>query len=369
MWTRFRNKYVYGRLAFAEPAESIRLARQALKIKPDDAVVGITSSGDILLSFLADRPASIRGFDANPTQTALAQLKHTLCHEVSLDHSLGFLGLAQLSAHERVATWSTLKQYMGPHAIHLESLKIKKGLLNTGVSIKLTRYVFAMLRYLAGPKDFARLIAPETTASQRLEIFDKIKSRKRYRYCARPLLHSGSELFQHFFFPPGLCANSDYPKRALKDLLGYFERLFEVGFHRNPVFHRHLTGDIPDEQVEHIYSPTAWKTIKESDSYVSFETCSLEDGFFELKKNSTDAFYLSNAPDYFRSDRLHRLAQALEHAAKPGARVYYLSLDSNCPFDRCHIDMPFQHLESDERDLRNADSVGLYPYLGVLVRE
>lgn len=363
------NTFVYGRLAFAEPAESIRLARQALRVEPGDAVAGITSSGDILLSFLVDRPGSIRGFDANQTQTALAKLKYTLRREASLDQSLGFLGLTKVPWHERTATWQRLERHLGTDASCLDARTIKYGLLNTGVSTKLVRRAFAALRFLAGTKDLARLVSPETSSSQRLEILKAIRSRKRYTHCVRPLVHAGRGWLQHFFFPPGLCGNSDYPRRALKDLLRAFERLFEVGFHRNPVFSRCLTGEIPDEQIEHLYSPAAWRLGRESENQVLFETCSLEDGFFTLEEQSTNAFYLSNAPDYFRPEGLRRLAHSLKHAAKPGARVYYLSLESQCPFERHIIDMPFHHSETAEQALHDADTVGLYPYLGVLVRE
>ena len=369
MGISFHNTFVYGRLAFAEPAESIRLARRALRVEPGDAVAGVTSSGDILLSLIRDRPRSIRGFDTNRTQTALAKLKYTLRQVDSLDQSLGFLGLTQVSWDERTATWNRLEKHLSADASCLDTRGIRNGILNSGMSTKLVRRAFAALRCLAGGERLARLVSPETSSSQRLEILEQIRNGKRYGHCVRPFMHAGGGLLQHFFFPPGLCANSNYPRQALKDLLGAFERVFEVGFHCNPVFSRYLTGKIPEEQIEHLYSPTAWKTIQETATQVEFETRSLEDGFFALQERSTNAFYLSNAPDYFRPEGLRRLARSLAHAAQSGARVYYLSLESQCPFDRCHIDMPFHHSKTDEQILRNADPVGLYPYLGVLLRE
>lgn len=369
MWTTFRDRFVYGRLAFAEPAESIRLARQALRVEPGHTVAGITSSGDILLSLLADGPASVRGFDSNPTQTALARLKLILRHHASLDHSLGFLGLTGLSPRGRMAFWVSLKRHLGTHADYLDVRNVEAGLLNSGVATRLAGAALAALRYLAGRDDYARLVALDTAASVRMEILDRVRRGKRYRYAVKPPLRSARVLFQHFFFPPALCTNSDYPRRALKDLLCYFERVFEIGFSDNPVFCRHLTGAIPDEQVEHLYSPAAWTTVQGSECSVTFETLSLESGLAALGKGSTDAFYLSNAPDYMRPEGLQRLAEALIHAARPGARVYYLSLEPGCPFDRCHVVMPFHHAVADERELRQADPVGLYPYLGVLVRE
>ena len=55
----------------------------------------------------------------------------------------------------------------------------------------------------------------------------------------------------------------------------------EIGFIDNPVFCRHLTGAIPNEQVEHLYSPAAWRTAGESESAVTVETLALESGLVD----------------------------------------------------------------------------------------
>jgi S-adenosylmethionine:diacylglycerol 3-amino-3-carboxypropyl transferase len=86
---------------------------------------------------------------------------------------------------------------------------------------------------------------------------------------------------------------------------------------------------------------------------------------YQLARHSIDAIYLSNAPDYLRPDGLESLAAGVRHAARPGARVYYLSLDDVCAFERSCVAVPFRRVRAVEERMRAADPVGLYRFLGV----
>ncbi len=368
-WNRLRDALVYRPLAFAESAESLELAHSALRVQPGETVAGITSSGDLLLSLLSCQPGTVRGFDANPTQTALARLKCLLCREASLERALGFLGLGRQPTAQRYATWSALRGRLGRDAALIEPYDLGGGLLNCGMSWKLMGLMCLGFRTCLGRSGFQRLVSADTTAADRLRLHSSLNRSRFYRRAARPLLHGGSRLWQHFLYPPALCRNSDYPRRALQDLLAHFRRLFEIGFHENPVFCRYLTGRIPPEQSRHLYAPAAWANLKRRLPDVRFETCSIEAGLRSLDPASVDAFYLSNAPDYLGPEDLRSLSAALSRAARPGARLYLLSLEPRCPFERHGIPMSFSSDRQQEHQLHAADPVGIYPYLGVRVHE
>ncbi len=369
IWSRLRDRVVYRPLAFAEPAESIELAWAAMAVTPGDVVVGITSSGDVLLSLLARDPAMVIGFDANPTQTAIAGLKRLLCARTSLEGTVRFLGLVSESPKKRLKTWAELKPQLGAGAYLLERYDLGKGVLNCGTTRKLFQLMSLGLRMSVGREGYERLVDPRGTRSERLEVHQALRERVEYRFLVRPILHWGSRCFQHFFYPPALCANSDNPRRALEDIASTFQRLFEVGFHDNPVFGRYLTGEIPVEQVRRLYSEAAWTALRKRIDRIRFETRTIQDGIRELEPQSVDVFYLSNAPDYLRPAELRSLCDAMGYAARSGARVYYLSLDPACPFGRKGVHPAFRRAVEVEGILRQMDPVGLYQYLGVLIRE
>lgn len=366
--SRLRDAFVYSPLAFAEPAESIELAQRALQVQPGDTVAGITSSGDILLSLLMCQPARIHGFDANPTQTALARLKRALCASVSLDRAIALLGLAPQSRRERLDTWSDLRPQLGADAALLERFDIGAGLLNCGTTRKLFHLTMLALPMCLGRRRWRQLASPGLTAASRMRLLQEMRQRIAYRWFLRPTLQAGRRLFQHFLYPPALCLNSDHPRRALGDILQSYSRLFEVGLCENPVFERYITGRIPREQIHYLYSTGAWRVLKERSEDIHFETAPIQNGLLQLHPRSIDAFYLSNAPDYLRPDGLRVLSRALSHAARPGARVFLLSLDSQCPFDRCGVPVAFERSDELEQALTRADPVGLYRYVGVWTR-
>ncbi len=363
--SRFRDAFVYSPLAFAETAESIELVQRGLRVQPGDTVAGITSSGDVLLSLLASNPKRIHGFDANPTQTALARLKRELCTDMPVDEAMSFLGLTAEPPDQRLRKWHALKPRLGPAGDLLERFDIGAGLLNCGTTRKLFRLTVLGLRLCLGSDGFRRLVSPDSTPASRMQLLNEARQRGIYRWLIRPTLAAGRRPFQHFLYPPALCSNSDHPQRALNDILESYSRLFEVGLAENPVFERFMTGRVPDEQVRQLYSDEAWPVLRQRIGDISFETLPITQGLLELSPCSTDAFYLSNAPDYLRPDGLRSLSDALSRASRPGARVFYLSLDSQCPFECCGVPIPFARCNDVEQSLTRADTVGLYRFIGV----
>ena len=362
---RIRDAIAYRPLAFAEPAESIELARTALGLRPGGHVAGITSSGDILLAMLADGAGRVSGFDANPVQTALARLKLLLCERISVEQAVGMLGLRDMPRDERMAMWASLRAGLGEDAAILERFDVGGGVVNSGTTRKLFRWMSSAMRACIGRAETERLVGAGSTEADRLRLLEELRGKRLYRFLIRPMLSAGGGVFQHFLYPPALCANSDHPRRALRDILQSYRRLFEVGFHDNAVLARHLTGEIPREQIERLYSAGPWAELRQRADAIRFETAAIQRGLMSLERGSADAIYLSNAPDYLRPDGLRELAAAVRHAARSGARVYYLSLDDACVFERCGVRVPYRRAREVEEQLTAADPVGLYRFLGV----
>lgn len=359
-----KDKLVYRPLAFAETAESIAQVHKVLRVRPGDTVAGIASSGDVLLSFLPNAPARVYGYDFNPVQTAVSRLRQELYRRTDLDHFHKFLGLRHARREEREGLWNHLKPYMGGMAPVVERLPIANGILEHGMSAWLARMIDKALRWNLPEKDYQRLLSPGTGKEERLALYEQWRSAWLNRAVAT-VFCLGRVVFQHFFFPPAQVANSDYPKKALRDAPALLKPMFASGFADNPVVGRHMTQRIPSEHEQYLFGTQAWNGIVTNIDRIAFETAGVDSGLRGLPAASVDAIYLSNAPDYLKKPGLESFADAVTHAARPGARVFYLSLDTHDPFQLQGVPVPWRlDTALADRLMTEEDPVGVYRYLG-----
>lgn len=363
-WARFKDRFVYSPLAFAETAESIAQIHEVFRLAPGETMAGIASSGDVALSLLACDPARILAFDFNPAQTALSVLKQEAWRRLDVVPYQQFMGLATAGQGERWARWLELRPFVTAHVRHLERMKLRSGVLDSGMSAWLSRLIHLALRLNLSKDDLALAMSPTSTQAQRLALFDLFEAGWLNRFLVGPLLRHGRGLFQHFLFPPAQCAHSDYPRRALMNVTRLARPMFAAGFADNPVVGRHMTGAVPSEHVQFLYGAPIYPTIRSRLDRLSFETAPLDVALRALPARSVDAVYLSNAPDYLRKPGLESFAAAVAHAARPGARVFYLSLDEQCPFSLSSVPTPWSLDPQRSRVLMDRDPVGVYRFLG-----
>lgn len=359
-----RERFVYSPLAFAETAESIQQVHDVLQVGEGDTVAGIASSGDILLSFLAKNPEQVLGFDYNPAQTAIASLKKELFRRRDVDTYERFLGLLPSSAQERWKVWTELRPHLAEHATRIERLSLGKGILNHGASAWISRMIGLGLRMSLSRASYRKLLDPATTVDERMALFDEVKGSRLNRLLLGPVLRHGRGIFQYFFFPPFFCATSDYPKRALCDAVELARPMFRAGFADNPVVSRHMTGKIPSEHQRLLFADETWSRIRSNVDRAVFETAPLDQGLQSLPAQSVDAVYLSNAVDYMSQEALTGMAGCVRRVARPGARVFYLSLDIRCPFQAHGVETPWVLDTALATHLMSVDTVGVYRYLG-----
>jgi S-adenosylmethionine-diacylglycerol 3-amino-3-carboxypropyl transferase len=363
-WQRLKDRFVYSPLAFAETAEAIAPIHRVLSVGPGDRVAGIASSGDVLLSLLPLGPEQVLGFDFNPAQTAVAALKLELYRRADRDTYERFMGMAPCEGHERRRIFESLAPRLGDLAAVADRLPIEQGVLNHGMSAWLSRLIDLALRVNLSRASYERVLDVRTGRDERLALFEEFRASRVNRLVAAPLLRIGRHAFKHFLFPPAQCANSDYPARALMDAPELARPMFRAGFADNPVVGRHITGRIPGEHETYLFSRAAWDGIRAHADRISFATASLDVAIAALPAASLDAIYLSNAPDYLKRPGLESFAGAVRHAARPRARVFYLSLDPSCPFANAGVATPWTLDRDLARDLMDQDTAGVYRYLG-----
>lgn len=360
----FRDRFVYRPLAFAETAESIAQVHAVLQVKPGDTVAGIASSGDVLLSFLPLAPAQVYGYDFNPVQTAIARLRQELYRRAGVERFQSFLGIRAASRAERAAWWAELRPHLGEHAPTVERLPIEDGILDHGMSAWLSRMIDAALRWNLSRADYAKLLRPETPREERMRLYEVWRGASLNRTVAW-VLSAGRGVLQNFFFPPAQVANSEYPQKALRDAPALLKPMFASGFADNPVVGRHMTRRVPTEHERYLFGAAAYAGIHAHVDRISFATAGVDAALLALPARSVDAIYLSNAPDYLKQPGLESFAAAVSHAAKPGARVFYLSLDTNDPWELQRVPVPWTLDRAlAARLMTEEDPVGVYRYLG-----
>lgn len=359
-----KDTFVYRPLAFAETAESIAQVHKVLRVGEGDTVAGIASSGDVLLSFLPLKPAKVYGYDFNPVQTAVSRLRQELYRRHDRKCFERFLGLESAPAEERLRQWLELKPHLGDLAAQVERLPIAGGILDYGMSAWLSRMIDLALRWNLPAADYKRLLDPATPKDERMRLYDVWRGATLNRAVAA-VFSAGRGLFQHFFFPPAQVANSEYPQKALKDAPALLKPMFASGFADNPVVGRHMTHRIPSEHEAYLFGPKAWAGIAANIDRIRFDTAGIDAALKALPAQSVDAIYLSNAPDYLKVPGLESFAAAVRHAARPGARVFYLSLDTNDPFELQKVAVPWTLDRAlATRLMTEEDPVGVYRYLG-----
>ncbi|MFO0723640.1 MAG: DUF3419 family protein [Myxococcota bacterium] len=357
------DRDLYGALAFAESAESLTLTEQALAPTLGDRIAGITSSGDVLLMLAGLGASEVVGFDLNPVQTALAELKLAALRQVPIDEILYFLGIEQAPEDARLRTLSRLEDALSPAAREVWSSQrraIGAGVLNHGMTYLIIRAMVGALRRLVDQDALALFLGERGSDEDRRRALDGLRGRSFTRHVLEPALARFAAQLKWVFFPHTICRVSSRPDEMIRDFFDTFAPLFVHGGMNNPVLSRAATGVLHGSWEKLLYNPARAELLESSE--VRFETRTITDGLSRLPAGWATKIYLSNAPDYLEPQELWALAKEIRRAARPGARVLYVSL---CNEDR--LGEAFGPL-IDHRELsriRALDDVFLYPSISV----
>lgn len=363
----FRERNLYGALAFAETAESLALNRRALAVGPTDRVVGVTSSGDVLLSLLAERPKSVIGFDMNPTQTALAELKLAAIEALEVDDYLRFVGVYEQPAADRVAAYKRISRGVTApaRAAFLSDVRaVGAGLLNRGMTHVIIRALVAGLGRIVEPDTLHLFLGDHGADEVRARVLDDLIRRPVVRRMIAPLLSAFSSQLKWLFFPHRICRVSTRPDEMIARFFETFRPLFVRGARSNPVLCRSATGDLHPEWHDRLYAEPAFERIRASRERVAFYDADVVDGLAALPENHATRIYLSNVPDYLSPSQLDRLSAEVVRVARSGARILYMSL---CDEDRLGPRIGSLLDASELGAIRAGDNVHLYPSIVVRV--
>lgn len=347
------ERNLYGALAFAETAESLRLIRVALEPKPGDRIAGITSSGDVLLA-LAACGAEVVGFDHNPVQTALAEMKRAAMSSLDVARYRGLFGVDAMDPAARKALFEALEMPENARSeLRRQRGLIEAGALNRGMTYLIIRALAGLLKRLIDDGELALFMGDEGSDADRAAALHKFTKRGVTAKFLAPLLARHAAQLKWIFFPHTICRVSERPDQMIAAFFETFAPLFTKGARANPVLCRAATDHVHPEWLDELYSPQIFAAIKQAKA--SFETSSFTEGLRSLPEKWATQIYLSNAPDYLTEPQLDELAEVIKQKAQPDAKILYFSL---CDLDRFGARLGATH---DVQHLHEMDNVCLYP--------
>lgn len=356
----------YGALAFAETAESLRLNARALKVGRNDRVVGITTSGDVLLSLLAAGPEAIIGLDANMAQTVLTHLKLVAIQALSVEDYLQFMGVKHTAPETRMAVFNRISRMMPSFARRYMLGRynlLADGILNHGMSHLIIQVMCALLARVMDRKTLALFLGDVGTDEDRLNQLNHIIQKRSLR-CLGALLRHAAPGLKWLLFPHRFCEISSRPEEIIAKFFQTFQDLFIRGVRANPVLCRSAVGEPHPEWGENLYNEGIFQRIRYNCSRLWLHTADILSGLRRLPDGWATRVYLSNVPDYLSVDQVGCLIRELQRVASSGARMVYYSL-----YDRDELDMLGPKISKPElKALQESDNVFIYPTIMVRQR-
>ncbi|MCB9649410.1 MAG: DUF3419 family protein [Deltaproteobacteria bacterium] len=259
-----RERNLYGALAFAETAESMRLSQAALQVGSGDRVVGIGSSGDMLLSLVSEGADEVVGFDTNPTQVALASLKLAAIQHLTVEEYLKLFGVVAASGRWRLELFDRLSRATTSEVRRTLMRRrgwVPKGVLNHGMTHLIIRAMVTAVARLVDKETLELFLGEHGSDAERARSLDALLARRSTRAVVEPFAQRFAAQLKWLFFPHKLCRVSERPDEMIADFFTTFRPLFIRGAKGNPVLARSAQGDLHPEWTAHLYDEARFEAI------------------------------------------------------------------------------------------------------------
>ncbi len=111
-----KDQVQLSRLVFTHNWEDPESDHAALKIKPNDSVLAITSGGCNVLGFLLFDPVVIYSVDINPAQAWLLELKIAAAKCLEFEDFIAFAGLKEHNTRQYL--YNKMKPFLAKQTLH-----------------------------------------------------------------------------------------------------------------------------------------------------------------------------------------------------------------------------------------------------------
>jgi S-adenosylmethionine-diacylglycerol 3-amino-3-carboxypropyl transferase len=314
------------KLVFTHNWEDPESDHAALRIKPGDTVMAITSGGCNILGFLLFDPGRIYCVDINPTQSYLLELKIAAIRELPYAEFISFTGLTH---HEnRLALYDRIKHNLSEKALSFwnsQQQLLKEGIFMNGKYERFIRTAGKFIRLLQGKKRVLRLFDKKTKEEQQ-KYFDRKWNTRRFRYLLKILFNKRvlarrGLVADYFHFDDGSksFAESFYnrSRKAFRDISiegNYFVSLYLLGKYAD------MNG-VPAYLKEEHYD-----IIRSRLGRINIITSEAQHWIEKMPDDSIDCFALSNICELMSENETSHLFEQVYRTGKRDARIIFRNL-------------------------------------------
>lgn len=302
--------------------EDPEILRSALRIRPQDTVISITSGGCNTLALLLDNPKTIYAIDNNPPQNALLELKIASTKILMYEDFLEFIGAKP--SNNRLHQYRSLQQELSTETRRFwdsNLILIQRGIIHAG---RFEQY-FKIFRSFVLP-----FIHSSSTVRQLLGLND-LKSQNKFYNTQWD--NWRWRFFIKFFFGnlmKGRGRKKDFYRYTQIQDIGqhYLERakyaLTQIPIKTNFFIGYILTGTyLQKESMPPYLQENNFQILKKRVDRIIIVNKALEEFARTLPSSSISCFNLSDIFEVMSSNKYEAILRELILIAKPGARLCY----------------------------------------------
>jgi S-adenosylmethionine-diacylglycerol 3-amino-3-carboxypropyl transferase len=313
-------------LLFGMSWEDPESDRQALQVRPGDALITIGSGGCNTFSLLLEDPGRVFAVDINPCQSHLLELKRAAIRRLDFDDLHAFLGLNP-SARRAEVFESLAADLSGPALAYWRGrpAAVRSGVVYQGRYEKFLRYFRGLLHLTQGRKRIDGLFRCQSLEEQR-DYYDRVWNTAQWRmlfhllFNKRVLARRGLSA-DYFRFDDGSSSFAqsflERAKRALREIplaTNYFIAQYLLGRYTDP-------NAAPDWLRKENLS-----LVRERLDRIEIVTADLKIWLAGRPEGSIDAFSLSNICELMNIEDTARTFEQVARTAQPHARICFRNL-------------------------------------------
>jgi hypothetical protein len=293
-------------LEYSDTNEDIEVSLQTLDVQPGQVVVGVTASGDLLLLALRHNPAFVAGYDLNPAQNALAELKRVAMACLTYDEYLAFLGYRASTGRAELLRRVLPALQEDVRAFWLRddmTRAVEDGLWRQGSATRkdLDRWA-KELRGLSEhleEGEMSVVLGLSGSREDRARIQARV-ARSLPQYAELAFRNNNHFKFDPFQYPDGIVNHAASAKYAAPFL--------------------------PEDHVSPALSREDFERIRPNLHRACFQTSSMRDALAIMPEQAFHRLYLSNITEYLTVSDEHALVELMLEKACPDAVVVLLFL-------------------------------------------
>jgi S-adenosylmethionine-diacylglycerol 3-amino-3-carboxypropyl transferase len=326
MGVRPQDQVELFELLFGASWEDPQSDRRALRIRPGDRVITVTSGGCNTLTLLLEDPAQIHALDINPLQSYLLELKCAAIRRLEYDELHAFLGIdpsdTRLEVFERLAedlTESAARYWRSrPNAL-------AHGIVNAGNYESFIRLFSGFLGVFQGKKRIQGLLRCETLQQQR-EYFDTRWNTLRWRLLFRLLankwvLARRGLTVDYFKFDDG---SASFPESFLRRTR---HAMCEIPIQSNYFIAQYLLARYTGKTALPAYLlKQNLPLVKERLGRIEIVTEPAQNWLSRQPADSIQCFSLSNICELMSLDETSRLFGEVSRSGVDGGRICFRNL-------------------------------------------